>query len=157
MAASPSSAPFPRLRPHLLHLPDPVLSSLRPVPAILQLRMHKPGVAEEQEARVGVEAWVPDGPTGVLAVLSVSPSVEDRQTRSYPRGRPRSHLARSHTCYRCGYLGQSQLGQSHSRANDSDGPMPSCTADPDCSPTWCEPGHIPVLTALPSELSQTPG
>lgn len=92
---------------------------------------------------VGVGAWVPGGPTGVLAVLGLNSSVEDRQNRCYPRGRPRSHLARSYTCYRCGNLGQSQLGQSHSRANGSDGPMPSCTADPDCSPTWCEPGHVP--------------
>lgn len=82
---------------------------------------------------MGVGAWVPDGPTGVLAILGLNSSVEDRQNRCYPRGRPRSYLARSYTCYRCGNLGQSQLGQSHSRANGSDGPMPSCTADPDCS------------------------
>lgn len=144
MAASPTSAPFPRLHPHLPHLPDHVLSSLSPVQATLQLRMHKPGVAEEQEAWAGVGAWVPDGHTGVLAVLSLNTSVEDRQNRYYPRGRPRSHLARTYTCYRRGHLGQSQLRQSYSRADSSGGPMSSCTAHLDCSPTWCETGHVPL-------------
>lgn len=40
--------------------------------------MYKPGMAEEQEAGARVGTWAPGGPTGVLAVLSLNSSEEDR-------------------------------------------------------------------------------
>lgn len=71
--------------------------------------MHKPGMAEEQEAGAGVGAWAPGGPTGVLAVLSLNSSEEDGMDAMQEAG-PDHTWPDLTPAADNGHLGQTQLG-----------------------------------------------